>query len=282
MKIKISPLVYILAVYLFLIGRIVDFLSTMSVMFIHEGAHAIVSRRLGYKIGSIKIMPYGLMLCGFFESAPCRDECLIAIAGPLANLLTATVITALWWIAPVLYQFTYPIVSSSLALCLVNLLPVYPLDGGRIALALLSKKLGRARARRRLRPIGITLGVLLTALFIASCFFGMNVSYATMGGFMLLSTLLPDDTCAYERAYALISRRRKLKKGLPVRQVIISANAKVSALLGWINHSYWTEFTVVNEREEPLFSFSERELERISGEQLHEKVQILFKNGKNV
>ena len=277
MKIKISPLVYILVLYLFLIGRIVDFLSTLAVMLVHEYAHAVVAKRLGYKIGSIKIMPYGLVLSGFFESAPQKDECLIAVAGPLANLLTATALTALWWIFPSLYECSVTLVKASLSIFLVNLLPVYPLDGGRILLSLLAKKRGRALAHKRMKVVGVVFGVAFTLLFIVSCFYGLNISYATMGGFMLLSTLFPDESCVYEQALALSSRRRKLKKGLPHRKIMISGDAPITSLFKWLNQGYWTEFVILGEREQELMRFTEKELENISGGQMNEKVKILCK-----
>lgn len=254
----------------------------MAIMTVHELAHAVAASRLGYKISSVKVMPYGLSLVGAFESASCRDECIIAAAGPLVNLICAASFGLSALAFPATRAFFSPIISSSLAMLFVNLLPVYPLDGGRVALALLARKRGRAAAYRILRPVGIVLGTVFTLLFISSCFFVTNISYAAMGGFMLLSASVPDDSCAYETLYVLGSRRRRLKKGLCVRRIMINKNSPVSALMRWLNHGYVTEFMIVDDSEKQLFTLTESELEHISGEQMYDSVEKLRKNGKNV
>ena len=115
-------------------------------------------------------MPYGAALIGEFEDADWRDECLIAAAGPLLNVILLIFCIALWWIEPKTYFFTENFAYACLSIAAVNLLPVYPLDGGRIVLALLSRKHNRVAAYKKLRICGYAAGVLFAALFTASCF----------------------------------------------------------------------------------------------------------------
>ena len=103
---------------------------------------------------------------------PRRDMIYVAIAGPGANLLMAIV----WGLVGLLAQYTpafsaLPLLYMSVAglyinaiLMLINLIPVPPLDGGRVAVGLLPESL--ARSYSKLEPYGlfIMLGLLATGL----------------------------------------------------------------------------------------------------------------------
>ena len=96
----------------------------------------------------------------------------VAIAGPGANLLMAVI----WGLVGLLAQYTpaftaLPLLYMSVAglyinaiLMLINLIPVPPLDGGRVAVGLLPESL--ARSYSKLEPYGlfIMLGLLATGL----------------------------------------------------------------------------------------------------------------------
>ena len=170
MKIRLSFLVILLAIAMTVMGFFVPFVSYLFATVLHEIAHASVAKRLGYVLNEFRLMPYGCALYGEFEWAKPSDEIRIAIAGPLCNLVLAVLCTAIWWLIPQSYPYTATFVTANVSLLFVNLLPVYPLDGGRIALGLLSKKLTRAKAYSSLRVVGYIVGISFALLFVSSCF----------------------------------------------------------------------------------------------------------------
>src|SRR5207247_79845 len=108
---------------------------------LHEVGHTLVARRYGIRTIEIVMFPVGGM------SRPERqpkaaEELWIALAGPMVNLLIA--IAMLAWIAlqqgfvsleqlrdPTDANLAQRIGLGNLVLCLFNLLPAYPMDGGR-------------------------------------------------------------------------------------------------------------------------------------------------------
>jgi Zn-dependent protease len=106
---------------------------------------------------------------------PRRDMALVAIAGPLANLLMAllwAVATRIgygmdeslaWLAVPLIYMGIAGVMINSI-LMLLNLMPILPLDGGRVLAALLPRRL--AFAYSRLEPWGlfIIVGLLATGI----------------------------------------------------------------------------------------------------------------------
>ncbi len=95
-------------------------------LLIHELAHALVARRLGLKVFDITIWPLGGMarMDGLGDNP--HLEAPVAAAGPVANLLLAF----LCWLIP--GTVADPAAAINLVLGLGNLLPAFPLDGGRI------------------------------------------------------------------------------------------------------------------------------------------------------
>ena len=243
-----------------------QFVSYFTAVLLHELAHARCASKLGYVLNEFRLMPYGAALIGEFEDADWRDECLIAAAGPLLNVILLIFCIALWWIEPKTYFFTENFAYACLSIAAVNLLPVYPLDGGRIVLALLSRKHNRVAAYKKLRICGYAAGVLFAALFAASCFFGANLSYASMSAFIILSTVIPDNRCRYQRLYQLSVHAKKAKKGMRTQRILLRKDAPSRTLFRWLNSNYYTEFLVVDADFRPLGIFSECDLERLPSE----------------
>ena len=110
-----------------------------SILF-HEAAHALVSERLGRQTDRISIYPLGGVAEDYNDpGTPLRDAT-IAIAGPIASALLAAAL-ALIWLAlsgnfPILAHDLRFLAATNLVLAVANLLPGYPLDGGRIFRAL--------------------------------------------------------------------------------------------------------------------------------------------------
>jgi len=86
----------------------------------------------------VPIDPYNL-------ENPKRDSALISLAGPLSNMLLATVLAIIIRIFPgeMLFNIFYPVILLNVALAIFNLIPIHPLDGGKILIGLLPNKEAR-------------------------------------------------------------------------------------------------------------------------------------------
>ena len=131
-KLRIHPLFYAFGLYYALTGRIFIFIIYTITALLHEVGHSFIAEGLGYKLDKIILMPYGAMISGNLNGLKVKDEIKVAIAGPTINFLVAVFFVALWWIYPMSYAYTDIIAISNFTLAFINLLPVYPLDGGRI------------------------------------------------------------------------------------------------------------------------------------------------------
>ncbi|MCB9514392.1 MAG: site-2 protease family protein [Candidatus Latescibacteria bacterium] len=151
---------------------VLSILVLFFLVLLHELGHSLVAQRLGVTIRSITLMPMGgLALMDALPRRP-RHEILIAIAGPAVNLILAAValllrlllpLTALWPAAGqgLVGELAERFVYANLALALFNLLPAFPMDGGRILRATLATRMPYLRATERAVRVGRALAALL-------------------------------------------------------------------------------------------------------------------------
>ena len=259
MRIYISPIMFIMAICFTAMGLAYEFFCSLAAVLLHECAHAKVAKKLGYELNLIKLMPYGAALCGA-EAMPPNHEIRIALAGPMFNLAVATLFAALWWLVADSYMFTQAFCVNNLYIGLFNLLPVYPMDGGRVLLAALSTRMKREKAYKITRVTAAVFGVVAITLFALSAVYSLNICFLCVGLFMLLSAFIPDKSAQYRALFALGNRVERAKTPLQVKKYAVSSEAAAPVLVSALDPDSFTEFTVVDGCMKKCGAFSETEL----------------------
>lgn len=140
---------------------------------IHELAHVIYALRTGGKVNGITLM----MLGGVSELSEApkrpRDEALMALVGPLTSLGLAALLYGGLVLARQTGSFNlqfslFYLSLLNLILGVFNLLPAFPLDGGRIVRALLSARMGPVRGTRAAARLGKVFAALFAGLGLIS------------------------------------------------------------------------------------------------------------------
>lgn len=245
LKFTVHPLFILFGIYFAVIGKVFSFLTYTLVAVIHELGHSLVAEALGYKLQKITLMPYGALVSGEQSLFSFSDEIKIAFAGPIVNLATAVLFVALWWLKPEIYPYTDTAVFASLSIATINLLPCYPLDGGRILLAVLSTVIKRKKALKIVKASGITLSVALIILFVYSIFVSVNPSILFFALFVLFGNVFVSTKCDYIRLFSGLDMRA-VEKGRAIKKVAVSETTKVKTLYKFIDSSTLTELVVLS------------------------------------
>lgn len=173
MKIRIDlKILFFLALFYFT-KQIKIYLLVLGFAFLHELAHMLVGLLLGFKPKSIEIMPFGFSLNltpkkEDFETKIKKSNLVelkyiyVAVAGPLLNLIIATVFSyiRLKVNSEIIDLITY----SNLIIFIFNLIPIYPLDGGRVIYSVLKINKGDIIAEKYMNIIKETTIILLTII----------------------------------------------------------------------------------------------------------------------
>jgi Zn-dependent protease/CBS domain-containing protein len=140
-----------LPVYAYWIMGLVTTLAFFACILLHEFGHTFVGRALGMRIEGITLFLFGGVSELREEPASAGVEFLMAIAGPAVSLLLAALLCVL---AIVGYQGGWPdavvvvlgyLATINVVVLVFNMIPAFPLDGGRVLRSILWGLLGRMR-----------------------------------------------------------------------------------------------------------------------------------------
>jgi Zn-dependent protease/CBS domain-containing protein len=144
-------------------------LALFASVLLHELAHSLYALRTGSRVSAITLLMIGGV--SQIEDPPRRprDEALMAFLGPLTSLAIAGVLWAGLFVVPrdrELWELRFGLAFTSylnLTLGIFNLLPAFPMDGGRVLRALLVKRMGPLRATRTASRVGKGFALLFAA-----------------------------------------------------------------------------------------------------------------------
>lgn len=242
--------------YSFLIMLVLSLLTDLFWLFLlyficlifHELCHALVAKKLGYKIGCINLLFSGAVLEAEGDEFTFSDEIKIAIAGPLFNLCFAFLIIAFWWLFPESYNYTLDLCVINFVIFAFNILPFFPLDGGRILLALLCKKLSRAEGVKISKIITIVFAVMLFLIFVISLFYAPAFTFGTASVNLIMSAFAEDKSAVYKRWLTVQHKKDRIRKnGLETRFVTVGENINNFILYKMLDARHYTVFLVVND-----------------------------------
>ena len=173
MRFRIDLKIFLFLVLFYFTKQIEIYAMIMFFAIIHELGHLLAGLLLGMKPQKLEIMPYGISVS--FKLIP-KDynrkikngnilelkKILVAISGPLTNLVIIIISLQLKFNVFSMLMIIY----SNLVLILFNLLPIYPLDGGRTLKGILHILFGQIKAEKYVNKISFVTLIVIT--FISS------------------------------------------------------------------------------------------------------------------
>lgn len=166
-------------------------------IFLHELAHAVVARREGVPVIAIVLHPFGGMTQFAEEPPDAQAEFRIAAVGPAASFAIAVIFALLgagayYAAADILATILFTLSAGNLLLAVFNMLPGYPLDGGRVLRAYLWRT-GKDHAEATRRSAEFGKGIAYLLIFAGVLLFVLQVDafsglWAVLIGVFLLDS----------------------------------------------------------------------------------------------
>lgn len=224
-RIQIKP--SFLAVMLIMIA--LDYAGQFFILFlsvtIHESAHMILAFIFKCKTNKLIITPIG-------ETAVIKElnklclikRLLVTIIGPLTNII----------IFIIFLPFSSDIIDSikyiNLALALFNLLPIYPLDGGRLILSLLGYNIGVLNANNIMIKISRIFSIILIILGIVQMIlFSYNISLLCIGIYLIKLNKKEHLKLMYEFYKFIINRKQH--GIIPVKILLVDKTLNIKKII---------------------------------------------------
>lgn len=224
-------------------------LALFGCVVLHEFGHALTARRFGVRTKNITLYPIGgiASLEGMPEKP--QQELVVALVGPSVNLVIAGIL----WLylsasgklpdftaveatgGMVQFPFLFTLLTANLVLALFNLIPAFPMDGGRALKSILAFWMDAATATR----IAAGIGQLLAIVFVFLGFF-YNFWLVFIGLFIYLGA---GGEAAFARTKSALADL-EVKDALMHRFTILAPTDTLADAVGALLNSQESEFVI--------------------------------------
>ena len=237
--ISIHPL-FILFLFVSLISGLGLFaLSLLTAVIIHESSHALIAHHYGVKTKCLKLLPFGAQIEMDIAFMPKNQKILILLAGSFGNIIFALTLGALMWTFPSMFMVWESLILTNASIAILNLLPIYPLDGGKILHTLFGKS-----ARK-------TSQIISTLFFITLLFFSILISFNSSLIIMSVTMLLMINLEFGQSE--LTSRFKSHTSNSQIHSVAITSNTTLFATYKLISPRYFTQFIISDKSNKILY-----------------------------
>ena len=249
-------------ILLIILGFKGELVIAFAFVFIHEMMHYLTARILGFSGFDIEILPIGAVLkVKDLDEASAKEDLIISLSGPLLNLLLAVI----FYILFILFNIPYLhlIYRSNLALGIFNLIPAFPLDGGRVLRDILSIK----TIYRRANEISIRVSMILGSIFMFIYFVSVaanksNFNLGLISIFILISSIKEKERIVYLiMGYIIKKKHRFIKRGyIENKSISIFCKKDLLSVLGIIDKNKYNLFTILDENMNVIETLYEEEI----------------------
>jgi stage IV sporulation protein FB len=260
----VHPFFFLVFFVAFIQGFLYEVLLLFAIVLIHELGHACTAKAYGWRVVKVELLPFG----GVAEvdehgNRPPREEAVVILAGPLMNVIMIVFAFLFqgigWW----QQDFVYLFVEYNVILLLFNLLPIWPLDGGK----LLQLGIGLFLPfKKAIRYSLLTSGVCLTLYFIVIVlYYPLYLSLWIVGLFLIVAQYLEWKQSPYQFMRFLMERYRLQQDGKTnpehrVRTVTVSSSRRLSACVDRLHKDKTHYFCLIDERGRLQHIINEKEL----------------------
>ncbi len=183
MQFKVDLKIFLFLILFYITGQLGEYAVILILAFVHELGHLLAGIILGMKPTKLELKPYGISIS--FKINP-NDynkkiakgnlvelkKAIVACAGPVTNLIIIIITLNLR-----LNIFTsLLIIYSNILLIIFNLIPMYPLDGGRIVKSLIYLFLGKKKAEKYTNNISFVFLIIVTFMGSVATFYFENMA----------------------------------------------------------------------------------------------------------
>ena len=253
LKIHVTVPILLLAAVFF------DFFASMmlvyGVVLMHELAHVFMAHRLGVSVKEIEVLPFGITmrLDSHYVKEP-RKEILIAIAGPMSNIVMAGILIA--------FGYRGVLLAANISIAALNFMPALPLDGGRVLRAALTQRWGFVKALNftmtMTKILGAVLGILGIGVFAYS---GFNFSVLLISTFLICNVVAEKRVGDIMMMRDVLYSREKLTEGSErAAYIVAKVDEPARKLLKLFGYNNYYMVDVVGENMEVVGTLTETQV----------------------
>lgn len=214
-----------------LAGQFIEVITLFVLVVIHELGHLTAARSFGWRMGEIQLLPFGgVAHTDEWGTVPAREEIAVALAGPFHNVIMVLTGFLFYWAGWWSKEWMHYFVQGNALMAGFNLLPIYPLDGGRILQGVLSYRFSYFQAILWTFRIGIIGACLL--VFLAWFIGSREWNQVVIGLFLLQANFFAYRKREFQLMRFLLHRREHgIDAAVPILRVRVKRDEPLIRVL---------------------------------------------------
>jgi stage IV sporulation protein FB len=183
--IHIHPILFLFLIISFLTGTFVELFIILAIVLFHELGHYSAAAYYKWRIRQVMLWVFGgVMDTDENGSRPVKEEVIVTLAGPLQHVIIYILMILATWFTQLPSSIIETVLFYNTTILVFNLLPIWPLDGGKLLFFLFSTKLPFQKAYHTVLIVSITLCILI--IVIQLLFFPFTLSALLIMIFLLI------------------------------------------------------------------------------------------------
>ncbi|SFK69714.1 stage IV sporulation protein FB [Paenibacillus sp. 1_12] len=232
--IRIHPLFSIVMLLSVAGGYFIEIATLFGIVLVHEMGHVLAAKGFGWRIKEVLLLPYGgEAVVEELGSVPVWQEVIVVIAGPLQNIWMMLIAYLLQWMGLVSEQWSAYFIEANLYIALFNLLPITPLDGGKLLGSLMSLWLPYHRVITLSCCLSLVLSLVVTILSVLHVVRGggIQLNLLMIGIFLIYSNWYSYKGRAYHFMRFLLHRETALVRlmgaGTMAQPIVVNGSRRI-------------------------------------------------------
>lgn len=221
---------------------------------LHEFGHALAAQRYGIPVREIVLLPIGGIARLGRSTRSAMQELVVAAAGPAVNVAIIALLLPVLWLmgepisaapallrpsgaAPSFSEALHWLLGANISLVLFNLIPAFPLDGGRILRGLLGLRMEWSAATKWATTVGQGLAMVMGIWGVV----GADLSLILIAGMVFFAAAATD---AEERGYGVLSTQR-VGDACNRHALVLRESDRIGTVVRYLLTSYQPDFAVM-------------------------------------
>ena len=263
-SISIKINIFMLAAFIlfFLCGYFIESLIITLTVLVHEFFHSIVAKKYGFEVNEIEIFPFGGI--AKFEQIKTiypKEEIFICIIGPLSNLIIAIIFMSLKSLYFHSYMIDY-IIRINKLMFVINILPIFPLDGGKIVRAILSLFIGYKSSTIKLSYITYMLCTIVILYDILNGLILNGTYFSLIAVFTIIAAKKEREMAAFVFIKSITRKTSDLyrKKKMKVHILVCMQTVNIKEALDFFLPNKYHIFIIIKSNGETIGTITESQL----------------------
>jgi stage IV sporulation protein FB len=235
-------------------GYLLEAITLFGIVFLHEMGHVVAAKSFGWNVKEVQLLPFGgVAIVEELGGIPANEDLIVALAGPLQHIWMILFAMIMRLLNPENSDWWNYFIEANLMIGLFNLMPVLPLDGGRV----LQTVFGYIMPYHRSLFYATILSLVLSISLIGICVFQfitglLPLNLLVMGLFLCASNWFAYRQLPYHFLRFLINRGervgRLVMKGTLAQPIVVTGQRSISDILKLFMREKYHLIYVINEK----------------------------------